>query len=71
MCKGMSDDECEQILESIPDFDKLHKRRTSEEVQALLDSYLSGDSDGDTETTKYGGGSSTSSVDDALNSLMD
>lgn len=73
MCKGMSDEECELILESIPDFDKLHKRRTSEEVRALLDAYLSGDGDGESsvETTKYGGSSSTSSVDDALKSLMD
>lgn len=70
MCKGLSDDECEQILDSVPDFDKLHKRRTSEEVQGLLDSYLSGDNDTDAETTKYGG-TTASSVDDALNSLMD
>jgi len=74
MCKGLSDDECEAILDSVPDFGKLQKRRTSEEVQALLESYLAGDNEGDSgsETTKYGGSSSTkSSVDDALDSLMD
>lgn len=69
MCKGMSDDECEEILNAIPDFSKLHKVRTSEEVQALLENFLANASGGkEGETTKYGG---SSSVDDALNSLLD
>ena len=69
MCKGMSDDECEEILNAVPDFSKLHKVRTSEEVKQLLDLHLSGESEDSGETTKYG--SSVSSVDEALNSLMD
>lgn len=68
MCNGLSDDECESILDSVPDFDKLHKRRTSEEVQGLLDGFLSGGEEKE-ETQKYGA-TETNSVDDALNSLM-
>jgi len=73
MCSGLSDDECEGILQSVPDFDKLQKRRTSEEVSAILESFLSGDGDGEEkeETQKYGTTTQASSVDDALSSLMD
>lgn len=70
MCKGMADDECEEILAAIPDFDKLHRRKTSEEVEQVLNSYLSGEGEEKEETVKYGS-SSPSSVDDALNSLME
>lgn len=71
MCSGLSDDECEAILDSIPDFDKMHKRRTSEEIRALLDSFLSDDGEDKTETEKYGSDTPSSSIDDALSSLMD
>jgi len=70
MCSGLSDDECESILESVPDFDKLQKRRTSDEVGALLESFLSGDGEEKEETEKYNT-EQASSVDDALSSLMD
>lgn len=70
MCSGLSDEECSSILESVPDFDKLHKRRTSEEVQTLLDGFLSGDGEDKQETEKYGS-APASNVDDVLNSLMD
>lgn len=69
MCSGLSDDECQNILDSVPDFDKLHKRRTSEEVQGLLEDFLSGDGEEKEETEKYGA-TQTNSVDDVLNSLM-
>ena len=71
MCSGLSDDECESILSGVPDFDKLQKRRTSEEVGALLESFLSGDGEEKEETQKYGTTTQASSVDDALSSLMD
>ena len=70
MCSGLSDDECDSILESIPDFDKLHKRRTSEEVRALLDSFLSGDTEEKEETQKYGVSSEKSDIDTTLDSLL-
>lgn len=71
LCEDIGDDECQELLNSVPDFDKLHKRRTSEEVKALLDAFFADEGEEKGETEKYGGDSATSSVDDALNSLMD
>jgi hypothetical protein len=71
MCSGMTEDECESILSGVPDFDNLHKRRTSQEVQDLLDQHLSSDDSEDKEETTHYNTSSGSSIDDALNSLMD
>lgn len=74
MCSGMTDDECETILQGVPDFDSLHKRRTSEDVSQLLDAHLSGGETEDKEETVHYANNETkpaSSLDDALNSLMD
>lgn len=71
MCRGLSDDECNDIIENIPDFDKLHKRRTSDEVRGLLDTFLSDDGEEKEDTQKYGTTSEASSIDQALNSLLD
>lgn len=72
MCKDMDPDSCKDILDRIPDFDKLHKRRTVEEIKVLLEQFLSGtegaevdDSEG---LTKF---DEPSSVDAALKSLRD
>lgn len=71
MCAGMSDDECESILDSIPDFTKLHKVRTSEEVQTLLEAFLAGNSsDGENETSKYGESGKPTDIDTALSDLV-
>lgn len=76
LCQGTGE-ECKELLDSVPDFDKLHARKTSDEVQVILDEYLSTDhSDADAEasskeTTKFGGAKkATSAVDDAFNSLL-
>ena len=72
MCTGLSDDECESILNSIPDFSKLHKRRTSAEVAEMLRDHLSADSedvvDESEGTTKYST-TEESTVDDAINAI--
>jgi hypothetical protein len=72
MCKDMDPESCKDILDRIPDFDKLHKRRSLEEIKALLEQFLSGaesaevdDSEG---VTKF---DEPSSVDAALKSLRD
>lgn len=71
MCSGLSDDECSSILESVPDFDKLHKRRTSEDVATLLRQHLSDDEEAEADDNegvqKYSSGAN--SVDDAINSI--
>jgi hypothetical protein len=72
MCSGLSDDECDELLSSIPDFDKIHKRRNSDEVRALLESFLNDDGEDKADTEKYGASTPpSSSIDDALSSLMD
>lgn len=56
LCQGTAE-ECRNLLDSVPEFDKLHTRKTSEEVAAILDEYLSGESDAEessSETTKFG-----------------
>ena len=48
--------DCEELLESIPDIAGLFERKTSEELQALLDAFLSTDASSETnstETSKY------------------
>lgn len=56
LCQGSSDD-CKELLESLPDFEKLHTRKSSDEVGVILDEYLAGEGDAEdhsTETTKFG-----------------
>lgn len=70
LCEDVDDEECQQLLESIPDFDKVHKRRTSEEVKTLLETFLSGADEEKEETERYGS-SESSNIDKALSSLLD
>ena len=71
MCDDMVED-CVQLLESIPDIGSLFDKKTTEEVQALLDEYLSTDNSSESnssETRKYNT-TSTSKVDQAFQELM-
>jgi hypothetical protein len=66
------DERCAELLETIPDFDEIFERKTTEEVQSILDQFLSS-GEGNTEVEKYGtttdtGGSS--SVEAAFNDLL-
>ena len=62
--------DCEAILEAIPDIGSQFERKTTADVQAILNEALSADgSEGNTsETQKYG--SSGDAVDDAFNKLV-
>ena len=67
-----SSEEAGQLLDSIPDFSQVFDRKTSEQVQAMLDEFLLGEDGAESassETTKYGGGE-TSSVDSAFKELL-
>lgn len=67
-CKDLDDKGCAELLKKIPDFNGLHKRKTSGEVQAALDQFLSGEADtGSTDTVDDSEGSG---IDDALRSLQ-
>ena len=67
---------CTELLEGIPDFDGLfaNSKKSFEEVQAMLDEFLLGDSDAEeisSETTKYNNTSNESnSVDKAFADLL-
>ncbi len=57
---------CNELLESIPDFENLYERKSPSQIQAMLDEYLSDDVDAEmnsNESQKYG---STNSVDAAF-----
>jgi hypothetical protein len=48
--------DCQDLLDSVPDIDGLFDRKTSEQIQELLDGYLSSDSSAEgssSETTQY------------------
>jgi len=68
--------ESAQWMESVPDFDGLFERKSSEEVGALLDAYLLDENsaeDVSSERQQYGQPAptpATTSVDDAFNELL-
>lgn len=55
-----TDAECKEIMDSIPDLDTVQTRKSSQEVMAILDLYLAGDSSEEdtekdsSETVKFG-----------------
>jgi hypothetical protein len=60
-------DDCESLLESIPDIEGLFEQKTKDEIQAILDDFLSSDTSSESssrETRKYG------NVDAAVKELM-
>ncbi len=73
LCQGTSD-ECKELMDSVPDFNTLHERKTSTEVLAILDEYLASDAsaeDGSSEVKVTGGkAKSTSAVDKAFADMM-
>jgi len=64
--------DCETLLESIPEIGSLFERKTTEEIQALLNAFLSDDvssENSSTETTKYNKGTTTG-VDQEFQKFM-
>lgn len=69
------DDRCAELLENIPDFDNIFERKSTSDVAAMLDEYLSGDESAEgssTETTRYSDSSETTGqdVDAAFDELV-
>jgi len=61
------------LLDRMPDFDGLFERLSAQQVGAILDEQLSGDSSAESrssETAKYGPANGKSSVDQAFDELM-
>ena len=79
MCQDLTEDQCSQMLESIPEFNTLFDRKTPEDVQRMLDEFLADDAtaeDLSSETTKYSGTNTTTTaksgtnVEDAFRELL-
>lgn len=70
LCQG-SDADCKELLDTLPDFDKLHTRKTTAEVSTILDQYLAGaendaEAEADSkETKKFGSAAKAKSAVDA------
>jgi bacterioferritin (cytochrome b1) len=63
---------CAQLLDSIPDIESMFERKSKQEVQAILEEYLSTDKSSEAtsrETQKYNNTSDTK-VDQAFAELM-
>jgi hypothetical protein len=63
--------DCAELLQSVPDIESLFDRKTTEDVQVLLDDYLSSDTSSErnsSETTKYS--SNNTGVDEAFDKFM-
>lgn len=78
LCQGTSV-ECKELLETVPDFSTLHTRKTSKEVETILEEYLAstGTEEGaeaaSSETKKFAATvpmKSNSAVDDAFSELV-
>lgn len=68
------DERCAELLETIPNFEEIFERKTTEEVQSILDQFMVGDS-GNSEVEKFGGNTttdagSTDTVEAAFNDLL-
>lgn len=73
LCGELGEEKCAELLDSLPDFDGLYERKSSAQVQEMLDAFIdSDDSDdeGGSDKEKFGSSSSeTSDVDSALDDL--
>ena len=76
LCENITDEQCRELLDSIPDFDGLFERKTSADVEKVLDEYLSTDEtaeESSTETTHYNNNVEKGeglSVDEAFEQLV-
>ncbi len=65
------DERCAELLETVPSFENLFDRRTTEEVQQILDAHLSGETNTDREITRGGSNTATNEKQDAVTAAFD
>jgi hypothetical protein len=69
LCEDMTPERCVELLESIPDFDGLFERKTTEEVATLLDTFMNSDlidvEAVSSETEKFGTKTTTTDTTEA------
>ena len=65
------DDRCAELLETIPDFEEIFERKTTDEVQSILDQFMAS-SAGNPEVEKFGASTTpvTDSVEEAFSDLL-
>ena len=65
------DDRCAELLETIPNFDEIFERKTTEEVKSIMDQHLSS-AEGNSEVEKFGSSPNTEkgSVEAAFEDLL-
>ena len=59
------DERCSELMETIPNFDSIFDRKSSEDVQGILDNHLSMDEDS-SDVEKYGASTSSNKTVDAV-----
>ena len=67
------DERCAELLESIPNFDSLFERKSTEETGTILEQHLASENSDGTELERFGSNSSggeTDSVEAAFNDLL-
>jgi hypothetical protein len=68
LCEDLTPDKCAELLDSIPDFGGLFERKTTADVQTMLDNFVNSQVDDpesvSSETTKYGNKNNDSEVND-------
>lgn len=74
LCDAKEPEKCAELLENIPDFDSLYERKSTAQVQDVLDAYLDGDEGDDSsgdKTDKVKGGGSANEKQDVSSALDD
>jgi hypothetical protein len=61
---------CEELINSVPDIETLFQRQTTSEVQALLDEYLSSDVTSESVSSESQMYNAKDAVDGALKNFM-
>lgn len=72
LCGELGEEKCADLLDNLPDFDSLYERKSTADVQAILDAFIdSDDGDSASEDKEKFAGSTTeeTSVDGALDDL--
>jgi hypothetical protein len=73
LCQGTAED-CKELMDSVPDFNTLHERKTSAEVTAILDEYLASDASAEDASSEVRvsakANKATSAIDSAFKDLL-
>jgi len=70
LCGDLGKDKCAELLSDLPDFDELYERKSTAEVQAMLDAWMDSEENEGADVEKFSGSTTEeTSVDGALDDL--